>query len=151
MTLGRRQLQSIDEILREGREEIDSAYNARKSMQSKSRLTEALMFEEANLDNFENEVTSEVEQDALSMAQDFLADLDTVMFKKLAGALQRYSGEKLSPTTLRNDVEDFDGDGLVEVQQELVADITAAVSTYVNQVALMVSHAKLTYANEEEM
>jgi hypothetical protein len=148
MKLGRRQALSISDILNEGREEISAAYHARNRMQSQSRLVETLMFEAENPDNFEMEVSGIVSEKSVEMAQAFLKDLDKAMYKVLADTLKKYGVEKMSPTTLSNDLEDFDQDGVMEVQQELVSDITAAAERYVDQIALLVHNSKLAYTEE---
>jgi hypothetical protein len=149
MKLGKRQSDSIDRILAEGLGEIYSARSAKRSFESKSRLVETLLFEaEMNPDDLQEALVSELSEDTTEAAQKMLTDFDKTLYKVMAPMIEKSGGEKVSAGVLQDDLEDFDPAGVQEVQQELVADLAAALERYASAVALLATHAKLSGVGE---
>lgn len=144
MKLGRRQTQSISSILTEDRDEIRGAYQLRHETSSRSRLNEALMFEEVSLDHFHETVTRGIEADCHEMSSKLLVNFDRVLFKNMSEVLRDFGGDKQSGATLQEDLEDIVGDDLMLAQQELFVNLHNALEDYAKEVALLVQQVKLS-------
>ena len=117
MKLGRRQTQSISDILAEDRDEIRGAYRLKHDTNASSRLTEALLFEELSLDHFHETVARGLEPDMEEMSHKLLTNFDKVLFKNMSEVLHEFGGDKQSGATLQDDLEDTVGDDLMLAQQ----------------------------------
>jgi len=142
---------SIAEILAEGNREINQAYNLRQNYTSRSRLTETLLFEaDMHPDVVPAALEEALSDDVIDMAEKLLSDVDKPLYKSLAAMIQKAGGEKVSANVLMDDLEDFDSDGLMELQKEIVSDIMALINNYIQQIAMLATHAKLAGVGPEE-
>lgn len=143
MKLGKRQTQRLSDLLSEGHAEIDSAYQAKNRMRRQSYLNEAEVYSGLRSEDLDLALANELEQEMSDTASKCMSDFDKEVYKKLAKLLSDLGAEKMSGTVLRDDLEDFDSDGLMTLQQEFVSDVTRALEKYTSELALLASHAKL--------
>lgn len=134
MKLTRRQLDQIAGIVAEEKKLRDSLHEGMYNSRKMSLMVEAegrpdLVSVARNLD--QEQITSD-------LGRDVLTKFDKVMYKRLADVLAQSGGDKKSPATLMDDVEDYDPDLLQQYQQDLVAEISAALVKYAESVALSV-------------
>lgn len=134
MKLTRRQLDQIAGIVAEEKKLRDSLHEGMYNSRKMSLMVEAegrpdLVSVARNLD--QEKITSDI-------GRDVLTKFDKVMYKRLADVLAQSGGDKKSPATLMDDVEDYDPDLLQQYQQDLVAEISAALVKYAESVALSV-------------
>ena len=134
MKLTRRQLDQIAGIVAEEKKLRDSLHEGMYNSRKMSLMVEAegrpdLVSVARNLD--QEQITSDI-------GRDVLTKFDKVMYKRLADVLAQSGGDKKSPATLMDDVEDYDPDLLQQYQQDLVAEISAALVKYAESVALSV-------------
>jgi len=148
MTLSRRQTNSIAGILNSDQELLREASRLRQKMLSNSMRNERLT-ENKNPDGFEKEVEAVIAEGTTDEALKFLETFDKMLYKELAQLLPMYGADKTTAKTLMDDLEDFDPDGLQEIQQEFVSDVLAAMRNYASQAALLTSHAKLAGMESE--
>lgn len=150
MKLGKRQSQSIASILSEGRDEIRAASEHRDNLSSRSRLNEALMFEEVeSVGSLTDALSLAVEGEASERARDLLSKFERVVYKELSNLVTRFGGEKMSGGALQDHLEDHDLDSIMEFQKSLVSDITSSLNTYAAAVAQLTAHVVLSGADSE--
>lgn len=139
MKLTQRQLNNISELLKE---DVAERRDLHEKMYERRRTS--LMLEDVSLD-LADAVSRDPELEGIvsDAVGSFRTDLDKVLLKKLASLIAAAGGEKVSGPVLGDDLEDFDADGLMELQMELHSEIVDAVSKYMGQMALLASHAKL--------
>ena len=107
-------------------------------------MVESDVYDNMHPDDLPQVLTSQLENEIGSMSMDVYQKFQKLAFNKLATLVAQAGGEKMSGTTLLDDLIDFDSDGIMEIQQELVTDITAAFEKFASQAADLASHAKLS-------
>lgn len=143
MRITPRQQKSIDSVLLGEAHERSAARSQMYSLRRASALNEADVYDSMDSEDLQTAAETELSQDISNTSSDLLTSFDKVLYKKLATLVASAGGEKVSGAVLRDDLEDFDSDGLMEIQQELTADIASVLHKYTSQVALLTSHAKL--------
>lgn len=144
MKITRKQLTSITNILEDETSVQRKLHNEMYSNRRKSILNEAEIYDSMHSDDLSGVVSSALEQDVVEAGQNLRVEFDKKLFKELARLVAQAGGEKVSGPTLQDDLEDFDADGLMELQMELSTDISAALEKYMSQIAMFVTHVKLS-------
>lgn len=134
MKITTRQMSKIVDILAEETTTRRSLHREMYSRRQNSLLAEA----DGAADLVGVAKSLEEDQTTSDLSGELLTKFDKVLFKRLSEVLAQTTGQKKTPATLMDDVEDFDADQLVMDQQELVADISAALVKYAEKVALTV-------------
>lgn len=135
MTIAKRQLSQIQNILREGSNEIIQAQKIRKVLLDESEHSVS----EEDLSSVANEVVDEYGQD---MSHLLLSKFNV----RLGSRLASYSNSNKmfsynqSGTQILIDLEDFDPDGIQEIQREFADDVVAALENYSMKICELAIH-----------
>ena len=140
MKITRRQLSQIAGIVEDEAAERRRLHTEMYSRRRNSLLVEA---EDIQPDGIGQALQGELEQDILDMGSSVRVDFDKVLFKSLAKLIAATGGEKVSGPVLQDDLEDFDADGMIELQQSFAIDLAGLLEKYVSDVAALAVHAKL--------
>lgn len=150
MRITRRQQHQITGILDESASEIRELHDEMYKKRRTSLLAESELYESMSPDDVETALERDLSQDVVVMGQKVLSDIDKLLYKNLAELLAQAGAEKVSGSVLMDDLEDFDADGLMLAQQQMVVDVAEALHSYIKEVALIATHAKLMGVESDE-
>jgi hypothetical protein len=145
MTIAKRQLSQIQNILREGSDEIIQAQKIRKVL-----LDESLEHDNEELNSITNEVVDEHGKD---LALNLLTQFNPKLFYRLAAFSNgtKMFSYKQTGKQLMNEIEYFDADGLMELKREFATDVSAALEKYALEISELVAHMAEGESSQGEM
>ena len=150
MSLTRRQRSVVDRILEESLKEAVQARRDGEKLLDKSLLNEEYELDEAGPDA--DRVDMSIVKDQLTnAAQDLgqeLADALVFRFRQkictyIAGVMNQHGmgGDiRINPRTLADELEDFDGDGIMGASLECIGDITEALEKFAKELGDLAVH-----------
>jgi hypothetical protein len=144
MKITRRQMQQLADIVQEELTQRKSLHEGMYRDRRQSYVNESEVHDSMSPDDLSTAVSSILESEVVEAGLGLRVDFDKKLFKELSRLVAQAGGERITAATLQDDLEDFDADGLMELQMELSTDISAALEKYVSQVSLLVTHAKLS-------
>jgi hypothetical protein len=146
MTIAKRQLSQIQNILREGSDEIIQAQKIRKVL-----LDESL--ERYDNEKFNSIAIEVVDEDGQDLALNLLTQFNPKLFYRLAAFSNgtKMFTYKHHGKQLRNDIEYFDADGLMELKREFATDVSAALEKYALEISELVAHMAEGESSQGEM
>lgn len=142
MKLTRRQLNKITEMIDNEADLELRLRNRSAALKRKSMLNEALL-QEVSSDDIPNIVATEIGDDNFLVSQETISTVDDYLFDSIARNITSVTGERISGSVLKDDMIDFDSDGMMEIQMELLADIAAAIDKYAHEIATFALHVKV--------
>jgi len=145
MTIAKRQLSQIQNILREGSDEIIQAQKIRKVL-----LDESLEYDNEELNSITNEV---VDEEGKDLALNLLTQFNAKLFYRLAAFSNgtKMFSYKQTGKQLMNEIEYFDADGLMELKREFATDVSAALEKYALEISELVAHMAEGESSQGEM
>lgn len=151
MKITRRQLDQIEGIMQDEADERLQLHNEMYANKKLSALNEYFLFEsDLAAEDISTVVSQELDQESLDAGSEAFTAFDKVLYKKLSELISRMGGQKVSAAVVQNDIEDFDADELMMLQQEVATDVAAALSKYAQGVAAMASHVYLAGEEPQE-
>jgi hypothetical protein len=145
MTIAKRQLSQIQNILREGSDEIIQAQKIRKVL-----LDESLEHDNEEFNSIAIEV---VDEDGQDLALNLLTQFNPKLFYRLAAFSNgtKMFSYKQTGKQLMNEIEYFDADGLMELKREFATDVSAALEKYALEISELVAHMAEGESSQGEM
>lgn len=141
MKLTKLQQNKIEEMIKEEMQNLKQGWSFADKMHNKSKRNQKNLFEASALESdlSASSVENALQQSTLDSGQACLAEFDQEVLNHVLSVLKSHglvdSGQTAS--TLSDSLEDFDGDQLVELQQQAAADISAVLTKYASEVAQM--------------
>jgi hypothetical protein len=141
MKLTKLQQVKIEEMIKQEMTNLKEGWNHAGKLHNKSKRNQKNLFEASALESdlSQSSVESALEQSTLDSGQACLAEFDHEVLNHILSVLKSHglvdSAETAS--TLSDSLEDYDGNQLVDLQQQAAADIAAILSKYASEVAHM--------------
>jgi hypothetical protein len=82
----------------------------------------------------------ELEQDFYDLAAEIRTKVDKILYAKLAKMIAEAGGDKVTGAVLMDDFEDFDADGVMELERGLETDVVNLLGGYSSQLADLAEH-----------
>lgn len=143
MKLTKLQHNKIEEIIKDEMRSLKEGWNTADRLHNKSKRNQKNLFEDTKLETDLSPASVEgaLEQSTLDSGQTCLAEFDQEVLNHLLSILLSHGLVDSGTTSvvLSDKLEDYDGDTLVEMQQEAAADIARALTKYATEVAQMVT------------
>lgn len=134
----------VDQLLTESRVDRRSLEQRIAQYRHASRINEGEVYDDIHPDDLETALKNELDVELQEAAEDLMSSFDKILYGKLATLVSQAGGSKTTGSALHDELDDFDPDGLMEVQRELVGEVVESLTKYLSQIALLTSHSRLT-------